>query len=248
MQRAYRNVLTERGPVVRQAELTAKDVACMKKIDSRESDDAKLRAVLMRGTIWDFGPSLELRLVLRSGNATVAGWRGFVRRDSLPPGLRIAPQGHFGALADNLPGPIAIELSSRRGETPRYTIGEQLNLLVRTGRQTALYCFYLQANRRLLKIFPNPEHTNAVLGPGLHEIPGSLFPFNFVISNPPGIELTKCFAASRDITAALPAGLRKNSLNPLPVGTEWELARIFRGLKGVGLSEVSLVVTVDRAD
>ena len=154
LQRAYRNVLTERGPVVRQAELTAKDVARMKKIDSRESDDAKLRAVLMRGTIWDFGPSLELRLVLRSGNATVAGWRGFVRRDSLPPGLRSAPQGHFGALADNLPGPIAIELSSRRGETPRYTIGEQLNLLVRTGRQTALYCFYLQANRRLLKIFP----------------------------------------------------------------------------------------------
>ena len=99
----------------------------------------------------------------------------------------------------------------------------------------------------MLKIFPNPEHTEANLAPGLHEIPGGLFPFNFVIAEPPGIELIKCFAASRDVSAALPPGLRKNSLDPLPVGSEWELARIFRGLKDVGLSEVSLVVTVDRA-
>ena len=228
LQRAYRNVISERSLIVKQAE------------------GGEIQTALLRGTIWDFGPSLELRLVLRSRGATIAGWRGFVRRDSLPPGLRIAPEGHFGALADNLPGPIAIELSSRRGRIPRYEVGEQLHLLVRTSRATALYCFYLQANRRLLKIFPNPEHAQANLGAGLHEIPGNLFPFNFVISEPPGIELIKCFAASRDVTAMLPSGLRANSLKPLPVGTEWDLARIFRGLKGVGLTEVSLVVTVDR--
>ena len=121
------------------------------------------------------------------------------------------------------------------------------SILDRGIRPAALYCFYLQANRRLLKIFPNPEHAQAELAPGLHEIPGNLFPFNFVISEPPGIELIKCFAASRDVTAALPPSLRKNSLDALPIGSEWELARIFRGLKGVGLSEVSLVVTVDPA-
>ncbi len=245
LQRAYRNVLSERGLIVKRAELTQGDIARLQQATAGQTNEQNVK--LLRGTIWDFGPSLELRLVLRNGASTVAGWRGFVRRDSLPPGLRIVPEGHFGALADNLPGPIAIELSSRRGRTPRYQIGESLHLLVRTTRPAALYCFYLQANRRLLKIFPNPEHAQAELAPGLHEIPGNLFPFNFVISEPPGIELIKCFAASRDVTAALPPSLRKNSLDALPIGSEWELARIFRGLKGVGLSEVSLVVTVDPA-
>ena len=244
LQRAYRNVISERSLIVKQAELTEDDIARLRKQDSNEGGE--IQTALLRRTIWDFGPSLELRLVLRSRGATISRWRGFVRRDPLPPGLRIAPEGHFGALADNLPGPIAIELSSRRGRTPRYEVGEQLHLLVRTSRATALYCFYLQANRRLLKIFPNPEHAQANLGAGLHEIPGNLFRFNFVISEPPGIELIKCFAASRDVTAMLPSGLRANSLKPLPVGTEWDLARIFSGLKGVGLTEVSLVVTVDR--
>ena len=246
LQRAYRNVLTERELVIKRAELSDDDIARLKEETKGKGDRRGVR--VLRGTIWDFGATLELRLVLRDGRATVAGWRGFVRRDSLPPGVRIAPSGHFGALADNLPGPIAVELSSRRGRTPRYLIGEPLHLLVRTNRTTALYCFYLQANRRLLKIFPNPEHADALLAPGLHEIPGALFPFYFVVAEPPGIELIKCFAVSRDVTALLPPLLRENSLRPLPIGSEWELARIFRSLKAVGLSEVSLVVTVDRAN
>jgi hypothetical protein len=91
LQRAYRKVLSERSLIVKRAELTQGDIARLQKSGSGKLGAQRVK--LLRGKIWDFGPSRELRLMLRTGGATVAGWRGFVRRDSLPPGLRIAPKG-----------------------------------------------------------------------------------------------------------------------------------------------------------
>jgi hypothetical protein len=89
LQRAYRNVLSERGLIVKRAELTQGDIARLQKSDSGKSGAPRVK--LLRGTIWDFGPSPELRLVLRTGGATSCAAIRCRRAYVLPPKGTLVP-------------------------------------------------------------------------------------------------------------------------------------------------------------
>ncbi len=192
---------------------------------------------------------MEVRLTLEDAAGRSESWKGFARRDSLPPGVALRPEGDLGPLQWNKPGPIGFKLRSARGNDPSYAIGETLDLLLRIDRDGWVHCFYRQADRVVVPIFPNDHHREARLEGGvLHTIPGDLLPFALRFTAPAGVELVKCFAATRDISAELPAYLRGEGLEPLPPDSDATIASIFRAIPGAGLSEASLVITVTDED
>ena len=125
-----------------------------------------------------------------------------------------------------------------------YRIGEKLNLLIGLDRDAWLYCFYRQVDAKTFKIFPNRFHAEARLAGGrVHTVPGDAMPFDFNLTPPAGVELVKCFATSRDVTAELPRALQGLEHVALPRGMEWSLPTIFRRVRAA-LSEASLVITL----
>ena len=148
--------------------------------------------------------------------------------------------------ADTLRG-ITLSLSSARGRDPTYRIGEALDLLIELDRDAWLYCFYLQVDGRLIKLFPNIHHRVAwLVGGRQHKVPGALYPFELDFVEPPGEESLMCFATTRNVEAYLPAELRRMEFSPLPKDVALGVAEIFRNIPDVGMTEVSLTITVTR--
>ena len=120
-------------------------------------------------------------------------------------------------------------------------------LLIETDRNAWLYCFYRQSDRKWFKIFPNAYYADPVIrGNRLHTIPDENYPFEFAITEPAGMELVKCFAVDRDVAGDLPPALRSLDPRPLPAGMDTRLPDIFRALRDAGVSEASLIITVER--
>ncbi|MEQ8249203.1 MAG: DUF4384 domain-containing protein [Alphaproteobacteria bacterium] len=213
----------------------------------RDDGGAERGAYVLSGSYWEQGDTVEVRVRLEGAGGHLVSFRSAVRRDDLPPG-RLRPPGEFGLLAENQVGPIRLQLDSDRGRTPSYAIGERFSFLLRTDVDAYVYCFYLQADDTLVKIFPNSRHTDARLAGGeVHEMPGAAFPFSLDVLPPAGIELLKCYATQRDVTADLPAPVRENALRPLPPGFRFRLSSVFRALPDSGTTEASLPITVTEA-
>jgi hypothetical protein len=202
---------------------------------------------LLRGSYWTFGQTIELRLSLLDAGGTVATWRDRIRADSVPDGLGLHPEEDIAALREtDAPGPVELRLSSARGKDPLYRIGENLQLLIQTAQDAWLYCYYRQSDGRIVKIFPNPFHEDPrIPGGTIHSIPGDIAPFDLKFTEPGGIEVIKCFATGQDVTDELSPPFGRNALRPLPVGAGSKLPSVFRRLDSGGISEASLVITVE---
>ena len=119
-------------------------------------------------------------------------------------------------------------------------------LLLETRRDAWVYCFYRQANGEWLRIFPNSYHPDPLItGNSKHRIPDENYNFDFIISGPSGIELLKCFAAAEDGTHKLPQEFRNDAFEPLGQGLDHRLTNVFQKLQGVGITEASLVITIE---
>ncbi|MBM3571419.1 MAG: DUF4384 domain-containing protein [Alphaproteobacteria bacterium] len=251
---AYGNAITGRQLAVTRAALTTEQVARMRGIDTppRELKDAmgdkRPGVYKLGGSYWSFSDGVQLSVTLSdAGNQTVAGEQR-IAAASLPLGLAVRPPGDFQSLRENDHlGPIQLTLSSDRGRRPAYRIGETAQLLIRLDRQAFLYCFYLQADGQMVRVFPNAHHRHARLDGGrVHTIPGDIFPFDLKITEPPGAELLKCFATNRDAMAELPAELRAVEQKIVAPALAQRLPLLFQGLRGAETSEASLVMTVTR--
>ena len=201
---------------------------------------------VLSGNYWDFGDSVELRLVLADASGRSLAWRDLVQP---PAGMAVQPPGHLPAVLlenDNL-GPARLTLTSARGNEPVYRVGERLYLLIETDRSAWLYCFYRQSDRQWFKIFPNAYYADPVVrGNRMHTIPDENYPFEFNITEPAGTDLVKCFAVNRGVAADLPPELRSLDPRPLPAGTDVRLPGAFRALRDAGVTEASLIITVER--
>ena len=119
-------------------------------------------------------------------------------------------------------------------------------LILRSDRDAWVQCFYRQADRRWIKIYPNAYQPKARLAARRPEtVPADNQPFDLTVAGPIGAELVKCFATTRDVTAELPAGIDADT-KPLEPGSERQILAAFERLTDAGLSEASLVVTVTR--
>jgi hypothetical protein len=207
-------------------------------------------AYVLRGSYWELPGAIELRVDLRGSKGASTEWIGWINSEETA-GRILRPKGDFGTLRENDGrGPFAFHLTSDRDKNAAYRIGERMNLLIRLDRDAWTYCFYTQADGKTIQILPNPEFWKHAKEPRLardvvHTIPGDkLFPFNFEFVPPTGMELVKCFAASRDVTAELPKVMQGRTLTPLPRDLALQLSNAFRQLQNVAISEASFVVTL----
>lgn len=144
--------------------------------------------------------------------------------------------------------PLALHLTTERGNRPTYKIGERLNLNLSLSRDAWLYCFYHDAAGDVTQIFPNPElqktgRTAKLSGGRAYSLPGAAtFPFDLVISPPTGNETIQCYASSQDIGANLPSSLQGQSLDPITEFTVEEIDRIFKGQGQIVTAETTLTI------
>ena len=146
-----------------------------------------------------------------------------------------------------LPERLILRLTTARGDTPSFAIGENFELTVELSHDAWLYCYYRQADGRVVKFFPNPQHKDARLKGGTaHGIPGDIYPFDLPFAEPPGNEQLTCYATDRDVDAELPALLRAPDFAPLPPGMVARLPEIFDGLPDTVVARASLPILVKR--
>jgi hypothetical protein len=145
------------------------------------------------------------------------------------------------------PKPLALRLSTARGDIPAFAIGETFDLTVELSRNAWLYCFYRRVDGKVIKLFPNLYQEDAWMKGGqLHRIPGAIYPFELAFNEPPGNELLTCFAADRDVRADLPMALRVPDMVVLPPSIDRRLHELFDGLANVTIAHASMPITVTR--
>jgi hypothetical protein len=254
MARHFENVLTKRRLKVKRLDAATARSRGLRGVgvEKRPIDGgppSKVPGVmLLDGTYWLFADAIDLRLVLRDTHGTSVPWSARIRRDV---GLELRPPRDVSGLRENDGlGPTTFELSSDRGDDPAYEIGQKLNLVMKVDRDAWVYCFYSQADGKVVQIFPNPhfwKHFDSpkLAGDQVHTVPGDrTFPFDLKLTKPVGQELVKCFAAGRDVTAELPKSLQGRSLDPLVDDLVTDLSIIFRRLPDAKISEASIAITV----
>jgi TolB-like protein len=202
---------------------------------------------ILKGTYWVFDETVELRLRLEGEDGKAQSWRGRIVKNEIPRQLALIPPPAPIEETDNKPiGPIDLFLSSNKGDNPLYKTGEKMVLAVRTGDDAHLYCYYIQADGILFRIFPNRFLPSSHINGGfLQYIPPAAVPFAFEFSPPSGVEAVKCYALTRDVSNELNAAFSVPAFEALPYKNERELTRLFRNLKKTKLSEASLIVTVE---
>ena len=152
-------------------------------------------------------------------------------------------------------GAFSFQITSQRGPNPAFRAGETLEALFRTGRDAWLYCFYTDSSGATIQLLPNPLQIDQ---PEAHFYAGGrvhLFPdrerlphpdrFDLVINDDTvGVEVLRCLATPRDITADLPAALRGRSFEAIPPRYATRLQEIFRDVAGRRVATASITVTV----
>ena len=210
--------------------------------------DPRTGVYVLSGTYWDIGRSVDLVLNLSDSNGAPVTYRASIIKQSIGANLKLHPESDLNFLRKNvLRGPVKLRVTSARGKDPVYRLNDKLNLLIEVSQNAWLYCFYLQSTGELFKIYPNNYKKPAALAGGrLHTIPGRLFPFDFTITEPVGVDLVKCFASKRDVLKDLPKPLRRLEVEPLPAGMIQRLRDAFARTRASRVSEASLVITVNR--
>ena len=228
---------------IRGVKVTAKDLS-----ESRFSNNRA--SYLFTGSYWLMKNAIELRFSLQNPLGERVSWTGRIRPESTD-GLALKPKGNFNAERENDGlGPFEFQLTSASGKDPVYRVGENLDLLLRVGTEAWVYCFYHQADGKIIQILPNPHFWKRFNAPRfdaakVHTIPGkTFFPFDLTITLPTGRELVKCYAAARDVTKDLPDRFRGLSLSPMSSKDASVLSSTFRQLPYAAVNEASLVITV----
>ena len=108
----------------------------------------------------------------------------------------------------NADSSLIMELSTDRGATPVYRVGEAMVVVVRMNNPGNVFCFYRQGDGRVVRIFPNRFHSNpAVSADVTMRIPDDATNFRIVLDHPLAVEGVKCFATQLDSNVRLASPL-----------------------------------------
>jgi hypothetical protein len=137
-----------------------------------------------------------------------------------------------------------VVLAGGQGSQLALRAKERLQVHLRVGTAAYAYCFYMDCDGRVSRVFPNRFQPNALVPAGREVmIPGVGAGFQIVPEKPDTREEIRCFAAKRDLAPAVPDALISNDLTPLPVGSLLDVADAFRRA-GSNMVEVSLPIWV----
>jgi hypothetical protein len=229
--------------------LTGTKLKVIRRGDEKPGD--RQHSYLLHGSYWDLSESVELRVSLKNQDNEVVSSEVWIRSDTIKQRLR--PEGDFSFLRDNDSlGPFNFHLTSARGTNPVYHVGDKLKLVISLDSDAWVYCFNFSTDNKLYQLFPNPhywkKHKEPRFAGGVPiTMPDEnyeLYPYDFKVVEPPGNELVKCFAASRNVTSELPQYLQGRTNEALPKNIARNLSSIFQQLPDVAISEASFIMTI----
>jgi hypothetical protein len=144
------------------------------------------------------------------------------------------------------PDPLRLVLSTPRGPQPKYRAGETMVLAVQPTQDAYVYCYYQDASGTVARIFPNRFQPDPFLHAGKQiEIPpAGVKSFALRFDKPGSTEAVACLGADRELGLRLPASLKAQDLEPLPVTGLDDVAAQFRGIPGARVDDSRLAVEV----
>lgn len=143
------------------------------------------------------------------------------------------------------PRPATLTVVTDRGSAGRYKVGETMQVLISSDRQTEVYCFYQSASGEIVRVFPTRFSPHATLkAKQLLKLPGSQ-PFSFQFDRKHSREEVRCLGLDSSMAGKLPKLLRGSGFEPLPVSSLDALVETIRGAAGEEVSVGKVVVTVE---
>jgi hypothetical protein len=148
------------------------------------------------------GERVHLRLTMMDGQArTLAQSSGEFPMVMLPPTVTAAQVNAdhtsrllvaFTRLGPRMQGSWRVDVTTNRpGTGASFRQGESIQYFVNSTMDGYLYLFHVDADRKIVRIFPNPHQPSAQVRAGVPvEVPGAGAPFRFEASAPFGLETT----------------------------------------------------------
>ncbi|MCR9255839.1 MAG: DUF4384 domain-containing protein [Alphaproteobacteria bacterium] len=141
---------------------------------------------------------------------------------------------------------VAFGLTTNKGRTPTFGIGEEITVSFQPQEGAYMYCYYLDGAGLISRIFPNRFQPNAYVNPGKRiDIPGSHGKFSILAEFPGAEEAVDCVASKRELGIGLPPWMMEQDLRPIPNVTS--LDRVlgeFQRIDPVGLTHVRLPIRI----
>jgi hypothetical protein len=126
--------------------------------------------------------------------------------------------------------PLQLNLTSDRGGSPSYKVGEYLNLKMSLNKQGFAYCFYEDAGKNTARIFPNRFYRDSMLA-GNFQVPLPTGGFKIKFDRA-GRERVACIGSDRELIA--PSGFGDGpDLSPLRVRSVDEIISQFKKVNPV---------------
>lgn len=148
--------------------------------------------------------------------------------------------GSAAAPAAPTPANFAVLLTTDRGATPSYRVGDQLSLKMSINKAGFAACFYEDATQHTARIFPNRFHANSMLQ-GNFQVPLPTGGFKIKFDRA-GRERVVCLASEKDlITPSVFAGAQ--DLMPLPARSLDDVIGQFQRINPE-MSRSQVVITV----
>jgi hypothetical protein len=131
--------------------------------------------------------------------------------------------------------PFQINLTSDKGASPSYKVGELLNLQMSLNRLGTVYCFYEDVSKNTARIFPNRFYRDSMVAANLQvPLPTGGFKIKF---DKPGRERVACIASDRELLQ--PPSLRDaKDLSPLPGTSLDQIVNQFKSINPVMSSSI----------
>jgi hypothetical protein len=109
-----------------------------------------------------------------------------------------------------------------------------------------LYCYYQDAAGEVSRIYPNRFQPDAFLPArtNLQVPPAGNAAFSIRFDRAGAPEAVACLTADREVGLLLPAELKRQDLEPLPVRSLEDVVTRFRAIPGVRVSEARLAIEV----
>ena len=141
-----------------------------------------------------------------------------------------------------------LRLTTARGERASYRIGDTMSVAVQPAQDSFVYCYYQDSGGTVARLFPNRFQPDAFLHSGARLVipPAGRASFSIRFDPPGGQERVACFGANREVGLNLPASLKVQDLQPLPVQGLDDIAKTFRSMPGVAVADSRLAVEVSR--
>ena len=139
--------------------------------------------------------------------------------------------------------PVA-ELTSDKGPSPAYAVGDALTVVVRMREGGYVYCFYQMHDGSVLRLFPNRYQREAFLEAGsVLMVPNPDMKFRIVFDVAGVHETIRCFATPSSVATHLPSSLVTMDLAPLSMGLA-DIAGAFAYASGGAVHDHSFKISV----